>query len=71
MAVVTELLWQGGEKPTQSDIDQVKDNLLERDNEEGRDTFRQERHDFLLLQQRRHLALLGWKTLELMNIYVD
>jgi hypothetical protein len=66
-----EILWAGPHKPDTEVIKATKYQVQQTIEERGHDPFNQAQDDTLLLQEKRHPSLLGWKTLEAMNIYQD
>ncbi len=62
------VLWSGREVPTAEIMAGIKDNLKQRNTESTRSPFEQRINDSLLVQRRRSL---GWKTINIYNLYRD
>ena len=52
--------------PTEDDISRVAETVA---SEVLRDSFNKRNHDTLLIQQKRRLGLLGWRTLTSVNLF--
>lgn len=62
-------LWKGIEAPSPEQITATQHSVQNFSEEHGRDPFAQHIDDILLVQKQRTPALLGWKTIQVVNIF--
>lgn len=69
--VARETVWSGDDKPNTDHINHVRQSVKRLTEVSARSPFRQDVNDMLIVQERRTPALLGWKTVGLVNIFND
>lgn len=69
--VLVESIWAGADEPGEETISALKETLRLSVTEQGHEPLVQSHTDNIMLQRKRRPALLGWRTLNVMNIYRD
>lgn len=67
--IAREAVWLGGDRPDADQVDHAKQLVIRLLENNVRSPFKQNINDTLIIQRCRTPALLGWKTIELINFF--